>query len=215
MKNNKLYVQYGCGPFSAPEGWKNFDSSPTLRIQQLPLIGKLVKNRMHVTFPSNVILGDILSKLPDVADNTCDGIYCSHVLEHLAYHDCMKALQNTCRMLKPGGLFRCVVPDLETAARNYLQRLSNNDQHANTGFLDATLLGRKTRSRGMKYLLQYMWGNREHLYMWDHASLSFAMTQAGFKDIRPCRFNDSRDEMFRLVEEESRFNDAVALEATK
>ena len=37
-----LNVQYGCG-LSDPEGWKNFDSSPTLRLQKLPLIGRFIK----------------------------------------------------------------------------------------------------------------------------------------------------------------------------
>ena len=33
------YVQYGAA-YSAPEGWLNFDASPTLRLQKLPVAGK-------------------------------------------------------------------------------------------------------------------------------------------------------------------------------
>src|SRR3954468_5261253 len=95
MSGNKLYVQYGSGPFSAPAGWKNYDSSPTLRIQKIPLIGKLLKPVMHVSFHPDVMLGDILKGLPGIKENSCDGIYCSHVLEHLAYNDCLLALRNT------------------------------------------------------------------------------------------------------------------------
>ena len=36
----KKYVQYGCG-LSAPNEWINFDVSPTLRIQKIPIIGSL------------------------------------------------------------------------------------------------------------------------------------------------------------------------------
>ena len=38
---NSPYVQYGCG-LSAPHEWLNFDASPILRLQKLPLLGQLV-----------------------------------------------------------------------------------------------------------------------------------------------------------------------------
>jgi SAM-dependent methyltransferase len=212
---SKLYVQYGCGPYSAPGGWKNFDASPTLRIQQLPLIGKLLRHRMHVIFPKDVLQGDILKELPGVAENSCDGVYCSHVLEHLSYEDCQLAVSNTYRIMKPGGYFRCVVPDLEAAAREYVQDLSNQDREANTKFLEKTMLGKKQRQRGIKNLLFVSLGNHEHLYMWDNLSLTNILQEAGFKSVRPCRFNDCPDEMFKLVEESLRFENAVALEAIK
>jgi predicted SAM-dependent methyltransferase len=212
---SKLYVQYGCGPYSVPKGWKNFDASPSLRIQQLPLIGKLLRHRMHVTFPKDVLQGDILKELPGVIENSCDGVYCSHVLEHLSYDDCQLAVNNTYRILKPGGYFRCVVPDLEIAAREYVQDLSNQDREANTKFLEKTMLGKKQRQRGIKNLLTASLGNHEHLYMWDTLSLTNILLEAGFKNVRTCRFNDCPDEMFKLVEESSRFDNAVALEAIK
>lgn len=211
----KLYVQYGSGPFSAPAGWKNFDASPTLRLQQLPLIGSLLKKRMHVTFHPDVQQGDILSGLPGVPENSCDGVYCSHVLEHLSYEDCLTAIRNTYIMLKPGGRFRCVLPDLETAARKYLDNLHGEDSEANVKFMEETLLGRLQRQRGIRQLVQSAFGNREHLYMWDHISLAHQLQKAGFRQVRRCAFNDAADKMFRLVEEETRFNNAVALEATK
>ena len=65
-----LYVQYGCG-LSAPVGWQNFDASPTLRLQKIPLIGKLVRK---VDFPSNVLYGDIVKGLPGIAPQSCDGV---------------------------------------------------------------------------------------------------------------------------------------------
>jgi len=215
IAGSKLYVQYGSGPFSAPKGWKNYDASPTLKIQQIPLIGKLLAPVMHVSFHPDVLLGDILKGLPGIQDNSCDGIYCSHVLEHLAYKDCLLAIRNSFRMLKPGGYFRCVLPDLAVAAKRYITQLANNDPKANTAFMEETLLGKQERIRGFKQLIQLALGNREHLYMWDHISLTHQLEAAGFKNIRPCGFNDSPDPMFKLVEEESRFINAVALEATK
>ncbi len=37
-----IYVQYGCG-LSAPAGWNNYDASPTLRLQKLPVVGDIFK----------------------------------------------------------------------------------------------------------------------------------------------------------------------------
>lgn len=215
MEGGKLYVQYGSGPFSAPAGWKNFDASPTLRLQQLPLIGSLLKKRMHVSFHPDVLQGDILSGLPGIRENSCDGVYCSHVLEHLSYEDCLTAIRNTYAMLKPGGRFRCVLPDLEAAARKYLGNLHVEDREANVKFMEDTLLGRLRRQRGIRHLVQSAFGNKEHLYMWDHISLAHQLQKAGFRQVRRCAFNDAEDKMFRLVEEETRFENAVALEAMK
>lgn len=215
MSENKLYIQYGCGPFSAPAGWKNYDASPTLRLQQLPVIGKLLKSGMHVTFHEDVLLGDIRKGLPRIAANSCDGIYCSHVLEHLSYEDCRLAVKNTWQLLKSGGYFRCVVPDLESASRRYLENLGSNDQEANVKFLEETMLGKLKRPSGFKQLMQHAFGNREHLYMWDRISLAHVLKEAGFSSVRSCNYHDCPDHMFHLVEEETRFNNAVALEAIK
>ena len=79
---NKLYVQFGCG-LSAPKEWLNFDSSLTLRFEKIPLLGKLY-SKNEFRFPSNVLFGDIVKGLPKIMNNSCDGIYCSHILEHLS-----------------------------------------------------------------------------------------------------------------------------------
>ena len=112
-----LLVQYGCG-FSAPPGWRNFDASPTLRFERLPIVGKL-HSRNGERFPANVEYGDIVKGLP-LAHDSCAAVYASHVLEHLSLEDFQTALTNTFALLKSGGLFRLVVPDLETLAKKYL-----------------------------------------------------------------------------------------------
>lgn len=81
----KKYVQYGCG-LSAPKEWINFDVSPTLRIQKVPILGTLLKKRLNINFPTNVLHGDIIEGLP-IERNSCDGLCCSHLLEHLSFQD--------------------------------------------------------------------------------------------------------------------------------
>ncbi|MBX2952279.1 MAG: methyltransferase domain-containing protein [Leadbetterella sp.] len=210
---SKKYVQYGCG-LSAPEQWINYDASPTLQIQKAPLIGELFKSNLNTEFPSNVLFGDIIKGLPEDV-NSVDGLYCSHTLEHLALNDMRRALANSYAILKKGGIFRCVVPDLEYAAREYIKRLDAGDETASMFFMQDTLLGVEDRPRGAKGMVSSYFGNSHHLWMWDRKSLARELRNAGFVEVRECSFNDSEDPMFTHVEDQSRFVNAVALECRK
>ena len=203
------YVQYGCG-FCAPTTWLNFDGSPTLRFERLPLIGRFyTKNAKR--FPSNVRYGDITRGLP-VAPNSCRAIYCSHILEHLALDDFETALQNTFMYLKPGGVFRFVLPDLEQSARDYL---ADGSAQAASRFMEASCLGEKTRKRGLRGLLTAWLGNSAHLWMWDQKSMTEALQKHGFIDIRRATFGDAEDSRFNEVEEIRRFNGCLAMQCRK
>lgn len=211
---NNLYVQYGCG-LSAPDEWLNFDVSPTLRMQKIPLAGNLLKKNMRVVFPANARYGDIIKGLP-VPENSCKGVYCSHTLEHLSLDDLRTALRNTYALLQPGGLFRCVVPDLEYSARQYLAALGSGDSGAGMRFMGPdTLLGIEARPRGFNGFMRSFFGNSHHLWMWDYPALSAELQKAGFKEIRRCNYNDSKDEMFRHVEDIGRFVNALAIESVR
>jgi len=205
----QTYIQYGCG-FCAPERWRNFDSSPTLRFEKLPLIGGIYQRNQR-RFPKNIEYGDIVKGLP-VADSTCSSVYCSHVLEHLALQDFRTALCNTFRVLKPGGVFRFVVPDLAVSVQRYVQ---SDDPAASIIFLKETMLGREKRPRGLVGLVTSWLGNSEHLWMWDFKALEAELQQVGFKDVRRAVMGDSGDEMFDLVEERERWRDALGINCRK
>lgn len=209
----KKYVQYGCG-LSAPINWLNFDSSPTLRIQRLPIIGNLLKRRLNVNFPENVIYGDVIKGLP-IKENSCDGVYCSHTLEHLSLEDFRIALKNSFLILKKGGRFRCIVPDLEFYVRKYIVELENNDILASINLMNNTYLGINKRPKKMKDLIISFYQNSHHLWMWDSKSLSEELAKVGFTQIRICKFNDSEDKMFNECEDPDRFENAVAIECKK
>lgn len=211
MSNANYYVQYGCG-HHAPQPWINFDASPTLRWERLPVIGRYSKNRDR--FPSNVRVGDIVKGLP-VPDKSCSGVYASHVLEHLSLEEFHVALRNTRRLLKPGGIFRLVVPDLEQAARNYIRKLETRDSNASIEFLHSTYLGVPSRRAGLVQRLYSSFRTSAHLWMWDSASMATVLEEEGFSTIRRCEFGDSDDPMFQLVEERGRFESAVAMECRR
>jgi hypothetical protein len=207
------YVQYGCG-ICAPAEWENFDASPTLRIQKMPVVGKLFQSRLNVVFPSNVRYGNIIKGLP-VQDNFFLGAYCSHTLEHLSYSELPNALNNTYKILRKGSIFRCVVPDFEYSAREYINSLNNGNAEASKIFMESTLLGVYKRPKGWRSYAEFAWGNSRHLWMWDYLSLSKELSKAGFTQIRRCSFGDCPDQMFKLVEDKGRFENALAIECVK
>ena len=65
---------------------------------------------------------DLRRRLP-YPDGSVDLVYSSHLLEHLSPEQAAALLKDALRVLKPGGVVRMVVPDLETLARGYLEAL--------------------------------------------------------------------------------------------
>jgi len=201
------YVQYGCG-MCAPEGWLNFDASPTLRAQRWPVVGFLAK-RVRAVFPPLASYGDIRKGLP-VPDRSCAAVYCSHILEHLSRGDCTLALANTFRILKPGGRFRLVMPDLRTYAAEYMANTSPDASHQ---FLRAMIMGQETRTLNPWKILTKQWlGHSEHRWMWDYKSMESELKNAGFERIRPAVFGDSGEERFAAVEEQYRWDRSLGME---
>lgn len=203
------YVQYGCG-YSAPANWRNFDASPTLRFERIPFIGKLyTKNDSR--FPQNAEYGDIVTGL-SVPDNSIKCVYCSHILEHLSLEEFRQAIKNTYTMLKHGGCFRLVLPDLEFSIKKYL---SDSSVDAASSFMKETSLGKEHRSRGMKEFIKEWIGNSQHLWMWDYKSITQELEKTGFTNVRRASFGDAEDVMFNEVEDIKRWENCLGVECKK
>lgn len=203
------YLQYGCG-LCAPEGWLNFDASPSLRLRKIPVLGGLFK-RYTPPFPANVLYGDIVRGLP-VPPASCRAVYCSHVLEHLALEDCRTALRNTYQYLGPKGVFRFVLPDLQVLARQYIE---SDDHDAALKFIMYTGLGRINRPRSLYAFLTEWLGNRRHLWLWDLKSISHELEEVGFTHIRPASFGDSTEAPFEQVEDVDRWKNCLGVECVR
>ena len=114
-----------------------------------------------------------------------------------------------------GEYFRLVVPDLERRTREYISRLDRGESDANAFFLRSTYLGSEIKPHGLAGIARKLFNTSAHLWMWDEKSMTQALKDHGFCEIRRSRFGDCEDSKFSLVENQSRFENEVAIEARR
>lgn len=194
----------------------NYDSSPRLRIERLPIFGRIIRKSGYSLFPEGVRYGDIVRGLP-VNNGSISGIYCSHVLEHLDRSSVVKALTNTLELLKPGGVFRLVVPDLAWRAKLYIDSYNSCKSEAADTFIRSCYLGMEAPISGVTGYMRALFGNSKHRWMYDEYLLVSLLKEVGFVEIKRCEFGDSGNRYFDMVEEVGRFVDSgyseLAIEA--
>jgi predicted SAM-dependent methyltransferase len=207
----KLHI--GCG-MNAPSDFDNFDVSPTLRFERIPIFGAwYTKNSTR--FPRNVRYGNIAYGLNGV-DDYYDACYCSHVLEHLSKDEFDIAIENVQKYLKPGGVFRLIMPDLHKYVTTYLNNYNRDYEYSSTEFINQTLLGtQEFRKRNLLSIIKNGLSNSRHIWLWDDITTMEALKQAGFDGITKRSFNVSSTDYFSNIEKESSFNNAFCIECIK
>ena len=165
----ELKLHLGCGPRAKP-GWVNAD------------LGE-----------SADVLLDLRRPLP-FDDGSCAVIYSEHFFEHLDYpRPASRFLADCRRLLKPGGRFRVVVPDIDQVLRAYVnggtdeyyeaQRRWNPDwcrtqiEHVNFNFRQGT----------------------EHRFAYDWETLRLLLERCGFVQIERRDFEAGLDSEDRRV----------------
>ena len=209
-----MYVQYGAG-LQYIQGWINYDASPRLIFEKIWLYRLILNNYSKCIFDPQILYGDIVKGLPH-ANKSVDGVFCSHVLEHLSLDDFHKAISNTFNMLKDGGRFRLIVPNLTYYVENYLDFYHSPKSIEMTRaykFNVETCYGRQSsRSSILKRLIE-AFGNSNHLWMWDIESLKIALEGAGFQGISEFKKGECSDGAFLAPERDYQFmNNAISLE---
>ncbi len=102
IQTKKSYLNVGCGQrFHKGEPWINLDVAPC---------------------DTSVLPWDARAGLP-LGTNSCEVVYLSHVLEHFSKKSGASLMAECRRVLKPGGILRVIVPDLERICREYLRQL--------------------------------------------------------------------------------------------
>jgi SAM-dependent methyltransferase len=64
------------------------------------------------------VVSDI-SKLENFSDNSIELIYACHVLEHFSHEEAVRVLRRWFQVLKPGGVLRVSVPDIDRIVKIY------------------------------------------------------------------------------------------------
>lgn len=174
-------LHWGCGPIT-PFGWVNSDITPG---------------------PSVDVVADITRGLPFPADEF-DYIVSIHVLPELAYRDQDRALRELRRILKPGGVLRLSLPDLDRAIRAY----QGNDP-------DYFLIGDdQVKCLAGKLIVQLTWyGQSRCLFTAEFAEELLARN--GFRDLRRCDYQRTGSPFPAIVELDDRQLESFFIEATK
>ncbi|MFP4299067.1 MAG: class I SAM-dependent methyltransferase [Spirulinaceae cyanobacterium] len=216
VAQDNICLHIGCGLVVAPD-WQNYDASLSLRLSKLPGIGKIVAQKL--SFPDwsdTAYYGNIVKGL-DIQPESCDLVYAAHVLEHLSLTDFHIALDNIYSYLKPGGIFRAVVPDLEQYIQSYWQQRQNDAiaSQAAINFMTASGIGHSRSRKTWKDRLREALANHRHQWMWDRPSLQAAFAEHGFKNPRFCTYGDWADPRFAKVEYKDSFEYAIGVEGCK
>lgn len=109
-------------------------------------------------------LVDDVFKLEKVENDSVDLVYSSHVLEHSNRKQSMEALTRWHQVLKPGGVLRISVPDLEAVFAAYFYH------------------------QDLRLLQNFLYGSQKHDYDfhytgWDFKTLKEDLESVGFKDV--------------------------------
>lgn len=131
------------------------------------------------------------------ADNSFEGIFSEHVLEHFYVDEAGQMLRECFRILKPRGYIRLSVPDLSKCVQDYL-KAKENPQSAYLGAEYIRLLTQE-------FL---------HLSVWDFDRLAYELESVGFVDVRECGFKEGSDSNM-LFDLESRREDSFYIEGRK
>ena len=116
------------------------------------------------------------------------------------------------RVLAPHGTFRLALPDLEVEVNEYKASSAPDAAHR---FLESTMLGVKSRRRGLRDFVRDWLGGSKHLWMWDYKSMEQELKLMGFVKIRRATYGDSAHPDFATVEDEDRWTRNLGIECSK
>ncbi|PCI28043.1 MAG: hypothetical protein COB67_07255 [SAR324 cluster bacterium] len=120
-------------------------------------------------------------------DETFDGIFSEHTLEHLYPSQAKLLLKELYRVLKKGSYIRITVPDIEKYILFYNKQKDGYDVKEFKKRYD-------TGCSGIRNITQ----NYFHFSTWDYEELAKCLSEIGFVDIKKKEFSETDDEKLNL-----------------
>jgi predicted SAM-dependent methyltransferase len=216
-------LHLGCGPGPQPAGWIHVDGSWNARFAKVPRLRELA-NRLGILpekpaqqiWQRDIVVANLRRRLPFSTDSF-DAVYSSHVLEHLYEPEAYGLLSECVRILKPGGVLRIVVPDLQAMVRLYQESKGvppSASEHLPADCLNESLLLR-TRELPKGFLLHRIYmaftDFHTHKWMYDAQSLTYRMIKVGLSDVEERPVWISRIPKIKEIETPKRLVDGVGV----
>ena len=208
-------LNLACGSRVHPD-WNNFDFSPLTLLAKHMILARILRKAGIL---SEKRFERLLQIAPDVnrwnlrkgirfKEGMFDVVYHSHFLEHLEREAAPVFLMECHRVLKPGGLLRVVVPDLEIIVREYLDLVNrlNEEPERPCGTGSSELHQQSIKRLFDQMVRKWPWATERqresvgflermvrgdarragerHYWMYDYHSLFRLLVQTGFDDIR-------------------------------
>jgi SAM-dependent methyltransferase len=174
-------LNWGCGPTPA-RGWFNSD---------------------RVSVPGLQHCGEIQDGLP-LADSAVDYVVSIHGLQDLPYLDVRPALKELRRVLRPGGVLRLGLPDLDRAL----------DAHARGDRGYFYIPDTESVTLSGKLIVQITWyGSVRTPFNWEFARE--LLLDVGFRDVVRCAYRETASGHADIVELDNRERESLFVEAVK
>jgi len=201
-----IRLNLGCGP-KRIDGWINVDYAIAARLAKYPIVGPVLSRLFRNNWHPEIVIAD-LRKSFVWEDNSVDVVYSSHTLEHFSKLEGTEFLSECHRVVKPGGIIRIVVPDLQVLVKDYISgRLAADD------FVDELdVLFVSDGSALRRLLAPYL--QFPHRCMYNTVSLLRVMDEIGFNTEPKSPFEGAIVDVEK-IELEHRTIDAVIAEGVK
>jgi SAM-dependent methyltransferase len=174
-------LNWGAGEHTAP-GWINSD------IKEAPDID---------------ISCDLLDGLP-LESASIDYVVSQHSLPEIPLMDLPVALEELRRVLKPGGVLRLSLPDLDKGIKAYVE---NDLDYFLISDQDAATIGGKFVTQ----LLWYGWSRT----LFTHDFTDELLRKASFREVQACSFRETKSRFPEIVDLDTRERESFFVEATK
>jgi SAM-dependent methyltransferase len=221
VRTSRVLINLGSGPHHTP-GWIEYDRSRLPWLSRSRLIQRLAgfAARVGIKRAESILRWSPEIRVHDVTqgiphdDGTVDGIYSSHMLEHLEPWAAQNLLAECHRVLRPGGTLRVVVPDLEVIVRAYLdddRDILPSEAPAGDAFIEALgfpLYAQPSRPGRLDRIARKTLRIEAdgHRWMYDAESLLLRLREAGFPDADRVGFQEGRDAEVAQLDSRSAFH---------